>query len=90
MGDVTCSDSIGTDDISEELELVVEVRAPDTCGRETIPCFPFNGACHPVWVDTNCDARVTPLDALPIAAELAGVPMTFTDCPVVGDAILHP
>ena len=90
MGDNSCSDDIGSEDLTGELKLVVEIQAPDTCGRETIPCFPFNGACYPVWDDPNCDARITPLDVLPIAAKLAGVPMTFSDCPVVGDPILHP
>jgi predicted outer membrane repeat protein len=90
MGDNSCSDSIEAADLTGELKLAVELQAPDTCGRETIPCFPFNGSCNPIWDDTNCDVRITPVDALVIAAKLAGVPMTISDCPVVGEAILHP
>ena len=84
MGDPTCSDSVAPDDLVPELKLAAGLAQPDTCGRETIQCLIYAGACYPVWVNTNCDEKIDARDVLPIAAHLAGVPMTIGQCTPVG------
>ena len=88
MGDVGCSDSVTIEDLVPALKLVTKLAPPDRCGREALPCFNFENACYPPWVDTNCDNQMTGVDVVRIAAHLAGAPI-LDGCPNVGEYIPH-
>lgn len=89
MGDVSCNDGVGSEDLLPALKLAAKLAAPDRCGRTQLPCFNYEGACYPPWVDTNCDNKMTGADVLPIAAHLSGAPVQNGGCPPVGQQIPH-
>jgi len=84
IGDANCSDDVTATDLGELLKLADGLTQPSQCGRTTLPCFNFNGACFPVWVDTNCDQQVTGADGLPVLYYLIGQTQTIPDCTQVG------
>lgn len=84
MGDFNCNDRIDGGDITDGLRLAAGLDAPDDCGRDTIPCFEFEGQCFSWWTDPDCNEAVTPGDALRVVLYL-GDSSPQDACTVVGE-----
>lgn len=83
MGDVNCDGRVDVLDVTAELRLVSKLDAPTDCGRSTIPCMNFEGACYPVWTNPDCNNAIDGADVLPILLYLIGKPLT-EPCTQVG------
>jgi hypothetical protein len=83
MGDADCNDRVDVNDIPAELRLASKLDAPSDCGRSTIPCMTFEGACYPVWTNPDCNDAIDGADVLPILMFLIDQPLT-EPCTQVG------
>ena len=83
MGDADCNDKVDVNDIPAELRLASKLDAPSNCGRSTIPCLNFEGACYPVWTNPDCNIAIDGADVLPILMYLLGKPLAEA-CAQVG------
>ncbi len=72
MGDADCNEHVNLLDVTAELRLATKLDQPSDCGRSTIPCMNFDGACFPVWTNPDCNESVDAADALPILLYLIG------------------
>ncbi len=86
MGDASCNDSVGQEDIIPALELAAKLAEADDCGRDQLGCFNYEGECYPPWVDPNCDDKMTAVDVVLVAAHVAGAPIE-AGCVPVGEYI---